>query len=260
MSKESRRKEIRIACKELGYVERRGKGNSKTNSYGPWMVRSYDSTDWSWRDYQYRTPSVVAINNMDKDYQNRILGNCFDTLEVMDKDNSTEGWKEVLPGHYVDFRNKYYRIKTPDILSVEEARDDITIIEEVNQFSNDLDRMIGVMAAFNNGAKIEIRNLRSINKDFKPTDVPLWNWSSFEYRVKPEAKIRELRTPELIKLSGTSIICTSNEFISTVIGVDTVKACVTIVDANMRICAVDAKELLANFVDSDGKPIGVVEE
>lgn len=50
--------------------------------------------------------------------------------------------------------------------------------------------MISIMRAFAEGKKIECR--RYVSDNWYITKVPCWDWSSFDYRVKPEHPKKKL--------------------------------------------------------------------
>ena len=49
----------------------------------------------------------------------------------------------------------------------------------------DIDYMIAVMQAAKEGKEIQRRHLHGIDAPWIDTPKPSWNWSTFDYRVKP---------------------------------------------------------------------------
>ena len=53
---------------------------------------------------------------------------------------------------------------------------------------NDIDYMIATMQAFKEGKAIQRRHLHGIDAPWIDAPKPSWNWSMFDYRVKPEPR------------------------------------------------------------------------
>lgn len=51
-----------------------------------------------------------------------------------------------------------------------------------------IEEMIAVMTAYNEGKTIQYANVWM--GDWEDLDDPHWDWSKFDYRVKPESKLR----------------------------------------------------------------------
>ena len=50
------------------------------------------------------------------------------------------------------------------------------------------DEKITVLTAFDNGEEIEVKH-QNIKNQWQPTSTPIWDFSTCDYRVKPEADI-----------------------------------------------------------------------
>lgn len=55
---------------------------------------------------------------------------------------------------------------------------------------NDIDSMVTVMQAFKEGKAIQYwaRCNRSTDENWGDAPNPIWNWASYDYRVKPEPR------------------------------------------------------------------------
>lgn len=53
---------------------------------------------------------------------------------------------------------------------------------------------IRVMQAFADGKEVEFKWM---SKDWNSTDKPEWNWSAYDYRIKPTAKLRPWTADEV---------------------------------------------------------------
>ena len=61
-----------------------------------------------------------------------------------------------------------------------------------------LDEMIAVMQAARDGKRIECLYLRRSDSEWIHVQAhPLWNWEMFDYRVKPEPKLRPWKPEEV---------------------------------------------------------------
>ena len=58
---------------------------------------------------------------------------------------------------------------------------------------NDINRMIAVMQAAKEGKAIQSRrsDYCDIDENWKDTPEPIWNWDTYDYRVKP-AELRRI--------------------------------------------------------------------
>lgn len=53
----------------------------------------------------------------------------------------------------------------------------------------EIEEMIAIMEAAKEGKKIQIRDVGSFDW-FDIDTLPIWNWREYDYRVKPEPKVR----------------------------------------------------------------------
>lgn len=59
----------------------------------------------------------------------------------------------------------------------------------------EIKEQIAVMQAFAEGKEIESKYTAA--NDWKPNSAPSWNWRDFDYRIKPEPKLRPYTFEEL---------------------------------------------------------------
>lgn len=127
----------------------------------------------------------------------------------------------------------------------------------------DIKEKIAVMQAFADGKKIEICliNADPIKKWFVCYD-PTWNWDSFDYRIKPEPKLRPYTFDELqdemakgkfaVKLKGQKRILTILQVL------DDVKEIYKIKLSDWMESSYEL--LMEHYQWLDGSPCGVIEE
>lgn len=123
-----------------------------------------------------------------------------------------------------------------------------------------INQQIAVMQAFAEGKKIEIRGRRS--KEWSDIEDPSWDWVGFDYRIKPEPKLRPYTFEELqaemakgkiaVKTKGESHI-----FIISQVH-DDFKEGYQIQLSDWR--QISYKQLLRCCQWLDGSPCGVIEE
>lgn len=129
-----------------------------------------------------------------------------------------------------------------------------------------INQQIAVMQAFADGKEIEVRPVGV--DDWVPALTPVWNWSCFEYRIKPDCRIekgKKLRPYTYEELSNTLIekggyVKTKEEshifIISQVL--DDFKEGNKIQLSDWR--QISYKQLLECCLWLDGSPCGVIEE
>lgn len=121
------------------------------------------------------------------------------------------------------------------------------------------EQMIEVMQAYVRGEKIELRNKDTEEWILNSTE-PLWNWDSFEYRVKPKAAYRPYKNArEFIagqKEHGMWLIKVSDENIAEL----PMTADNSGIELLMHTLALPYKEVLVQYKWQDGTPCGVKEE
>ena len=118
-------------------------------------------------------------------------------------------------------------------------------------------KRIEVMQAYINGEKIEYRNIAT-KSGWRSVGIPCWDWFNYEYRVKPEPKVRPYANAEefldAMKQHGPMI--RGFEFDNLFLNVNSVheKFIVT------NIWHINYKALTSGYTWQDGTPCGVVEE
>ena len=107
-----------------------------------------------------------------------------------------------------------------------------------------------VMTAYLQGAKIECLLVDHPKDVWDRIDKPIWNWDAFDYRVKPEPKLRPWKPEEAI---GKVVRNKINGDLTIVMGVR----------RSHSVChfwgQISLAELLDQFVQPDGSPCGAVE-
>lgn len=115
------------------------------------------------------------------------------------------------------------------------------------------EEMIFVMNAYSNGKKIEFRRMNENN--WNKTDLPVWDWAHFDYRVRPEPKYAPYDSVE--EIDKDKWIVTKDGMAAYRIGaMDTGDDTVYLVSYDW----IDLKELFEHYVYEDGTPCGKLVE
>lgn len=115
--------------------------------------------------------------------------------------------------------------------------------------------MIAVMQAFADGKEIEVRPVGT--DDWVPALTPVWNWSCFEYRIKPEPKLRAYTFKELQEKMMEGKVAVKQK------GEKRIFAIVQVFDDYIKLSEwkdLPYEELLETYHWLDGSPCGVIEE
>lgn len=116
--------------------------------------------------------------------------------------------------------------------------------------------MIAVMQAYADGKMLQVFSLYGNKEKWQDVSVqPTWDWSHFDYRVKPEPTIRPFTGEELLGLVSLVVRAKANGNYKLLISAGTESGGWVTVATQ----AIKPVVLLEQYEFLDGKPCGVVE-
>ena len=111
------------------------------------------------------------------------------------------------------------------------------------------EKMAGVMLAYADGKQIQV----SLKEGWKDIVDPEWNWSAYDYRVKPKPTYRPYKPEELKQLKNEWLIHARSKSEHCVMGIDCEENAVY-----MTTYWFTADKLFLEWVRQDGSPCGAL--
>lgn len=126
----------------------------------------------------------------------------------------------------------------------------------------EIKEQIAVMQAFAEGKEIEVRPLHSTENDWVTGLTPVWNWTAFEYRIKPESKHRPYTFEELQAEMAKGKIAVKRKVRKSIFTI--IRVCEDYSDdGKIQLSAnlgISYETFLNDYTWLDGSPCGVIEE